>query len=846
MSNPVATIGDYIPHPGDPQVVRRTFTRIVFEQQAFFYYGEGEYDPTYSTFDPSDKGERFYMWIPMEYALGGTVGSPATKPDFVSSEAWADLRWAPSGFVQGAINSVLPKIVVPSELLVDNGVWDINQFRAYSYDTAYRDLFNWEMIEFNGSSIISDYYRYGSTGGMPGAQYATFRPKEDDRYSNEMEIWLRACVSPPLGSDHDWLLADSSNLVIGGAFCIMLNVVPERPGAADPFEVSENPWQIQFLFGDVEMILSAGGEMRARISGTAATSDWVTVNMAEGKAKGGPPQQQHIDDKSPYIIMVYPVWNGLIISSGVQEARTNSKLTTPTLAASAYVPKLKEASIWIDPWSDGFDPTNPDEVEVGVGSGATDVTVDFGDQMTVISKNCRFEIAYLPCWFSKELWFDEWFVTSDNIDGSINFDYEVYPIWTANGGASELDPAPEVTESSTVGPVEDTHYSYVKWRLSQDHFDRIPGQIFGSILEVEETREFAVRNANGNFSLTWVGGTPGDPSPGSWEDYIQGISVSIGLDGSSGSATVDKYGIAGQEAVVVQNIGAFTVDMNGGFGTRSGNIFKGLAMGVSDARSSGGGTWTIPLVGLEKKMDDIALINVPFMDGYTLSEALRFLTKYAGLISDLSYADPFVHLSVSEDINVARFDWKSGTNVRTAIEDVMNDTNHTYVVQDGKIEFYELDDYGLPTSYMGTNWEPDYPDTKVVTTDQTPDFEDLRNEIVVLGLEAIFEGQNTDLSDVPTVPRFEKRSSTTTPSVPWARSAVLPTSGFLTLAEIEDYADKEAARARHYLTIGRTSIPGNADIRLYDRWGNAWIHSITHNVDLQAKTWTTDLEFTAR
>lgn len=855
MSNPTAVIDFFVPHPGDPDVVRKTFTRISFESQAFFTYGEGEYDPTYApggSFDPSDKGERFYLWIPLEYALGGDPTPPpiATRPDFISAEAWAGLRWSPSGFVVEAVNSVLPKIIVPSDLIVDNGMEDISQFKAKVQDpvaATEKDLFDWELVDFNGGGPPANAYEAASLGSFTGTQYVTVRAKKDDRQNNEITIKLQNPTaiggSPPLGSDHDWLLADSTNLVVGGAFCITLNIIPDRPSTAAPTEVAKNPWNIKFTFGDVEMRLAAGSEMQARIDGAQADEVWDTVNMSEAKSRGGPPQQEEVNDRIPYVIMVYPVWNGIIIQSGVQEARANSRLTTPTLASTTYVPKRKDASIWESPWSDGFDPTDPDEVEVDVDAGGSgDVTVDFGSEMTVVAQNCRFEISYNPCFFSKDLWFDEWFVTSDDIPGDVSFDYSVYPIWTANNGASVLSPVPAVTESGTVGPVDDTHYSYVKWRLTQDHFDRIPGQIFGSILEIEESRLFAVKNENGNFNLAWAGGTPADPAPADWRKYVQSISVQTGLDGSSGTVTVDKYGVAGQEAEAFQSVGAFTIEMDGGFGTEPGIIFEGLALGVGDNRSASGATWNIPLVGLEKKMDDIALINVPFLDGESLGNALNFLTRYAGIVSNLAAANPFIDLSVSEDINVARFDWKSGTSVRTAIEDCMKDTNHAYVVQQGQIQFYQLDNNGLPVT-LGFNWQPTYPSTKTVTTDQTPDFEDLRNEIVVIGLEEIFDGQNTNLESIPTVPRFEIRENFTVPDVPWAKSIVEVTPGFLTLSEIEDYADQIQKRTNHYESIGRTTVPGNANIHVYDRWGSAVIFSVSHNIDFNSKTWTTDLEF---
>jgi len=845
MSNPVATINNFIPQPGDPQVVRKTFTRIVYDSQQFFVYGENEFDPTYATFDPSEYGERFYMFVPLDNALGGGGSPPGVKPDFVSDEAWSAVKRSPSGFVQGAVNSIMPKIIVPSDILVDNGLLNTggnDQFFAFYRDgAAKKDLFNWEIISVNGAATVAtEFYKYAYTGAFPGSKYVTARAKDDLQPENEIVMELDNPAAPPLGSAHDWLLANSTNLVVGGAFALMLNVVPSRPASSKPGSVSQNPWSVKFEFGDIEMELASAGEMKARISG--GSEDWVTVNMVEGKAKGGPPQQEEITDKNPFIIVVFPVWNGIVIGSGVQEARTNSFLVTPVLATSTYVPKLKEASIFNPPWSDGFDPTNPDEVKVGMGSGATDVSVDFGGTLTTTVKNCRCELAYLPCFFSKNCWFDEWFITSDDIPAEIDFEYDVYPIWTDNGTSADLTPAPDVTESSTVGPVADTHYSYVKWRLEEDHFNRISGQIFGSVFEVEETREFPVRNSNGNFDLIWTGGTPGDPAPSGWEDYIQSISVNIGIDGSSGSITVDKYGPAGQAAVATQDIGAITIDINGGFGTQGGNIFQGLAMGISEAKSSGGALWTIPMVGLEKKLDDIALINVPFFDGEFLGNALGFLTRYAGIISDTTNANVFTQLSVSEDINVARFDWKSGTTVRTALEDVMNDVLHNYVVQDGKIEFYQLDGNGLPIA-LGPDWAPQYPDTKTVSVDQTPDFEDLRNEVVVIGLEPVFAGQGTNLEDVPTVPRFERIQNVTVPNVPWSKAIVEGPPGLLPLAEIQQYAQRLADRADHYESIGHTTIPGNANIKVYDRWNGSVIASVTHNVDLQAKTWTTDLEF---
>lgn len=863
MSNPTVTIDNSIPVPADPQVIRTTFTKIVYDSQKFFIYGEGEFDPTYSTFNPAKKGEEFFMWVPLDNALGAGGVPPGLQPDFVSDEAWGPassgpnigdggLRRSGSGFIT-AVKSVMPKIIIPSKILVDNGLVTPNDvwMAAYKEGSVWKGLFNWNLVTLNGAAPAgTESFKYASIGAYPGSQYVTVKGKDDKNAKNEMVIKLTnptvawPAQPPPQGSDHLWLAGDSSNLVVGGAFVLMLNVVPTRPATADPQDVSKNPWSVTMEFGEVKMkvVDSGSTEVTIGIGSASGELNKTTVNLAEGKTKGGPPQQQHINDKEPFIILVYPVWNGIVIASGIQDARAT------VLSSSYYVPKLKEAAVLNQPYSNGFDPTAPAPVEVDVGGAYTDPTcvlVDFGNQLTLTAVNCRFDVAYLPCFFSRECWFDEWRLQSDDQDGVVTFTYNVYPIWTANGTATILDPAPSVDDSGVAGTIADTHYAYTKWRLRQDNFDRVGGAIFGSILEVVETRDFPIKNGNGNFDIVFTAADPGDPSPGGWKDYIQSVNVSTTIDGSSGSMTIDKYGVAGQHAVADQSIGAIVITAQGGNGTQNGIIFKGLGMGIADNRTSGGALWTVPLIGLEKKMEDIALINVPFFDGDTLSVVGDFLCKYAGLIPDFTYANPSKQLGISEDVNVVRFDWKAGTTVRAALEEVMADLVHHYVVRDGYVYFYELDEVtGLPVNAGGTDWESTYPNTKVVMYDASPDFEDLRNEIAILGLEQIPDGQNTEIQGLPTFPRVAVRSNiTTVPDVPWAKTLVRPIPGYMTMAEFDIYANKQAGMYSVYELIGKTTIPGNANIKPYDTWGDLIIYGVSHNLDFRSKTWTTDLEF---
>lgn len=867
-TNPTVTIGNSIPIPVDPALERITYTKVAFDSKDFKTYGLNEYDATYTGFVPTKLGEDFYMFVPLDFALapGGIGPGSGVQPDFVNFYSWDDLKKAPSGFIT-AVNSIMPKIIIPSEILVDNGLVTTNETGTGMYydGTAippYQGLFNWNLISFNGVVTgATESYKYIQPQVFPGSSYISSKAKNDTSSTNTLVLKLQnpsiatpGNPPPQGGIAHGWLATDSSNLVVGGAFILMLNVVPSKAASAASVDVAKVKWSVKMVFGEVSITIDDSGSSEVTITSPAPIDETnsVPINLAEGKAKGGPPQQEHILEKSPFIILVYPVWNGLVVSSGVQDAKAT------VFSSSYYVRKIKSASVLNSPYSTAFDPQAPAEVLVNVGTPATDdyVMVDFGTEMNVTVNNCRIDLAYLPCFFSKQCWFDEWHLRGDDVIGTIAFEYDIYPIWTKNNTSSNLDPVsppapppggPTVEDSGFAGSIADTHYTYTKWRLSQDYYNRVGGEIFGSYLRVKTTLDYPIKNGNGAFDVVFTADKPGDPSPSaSWKDYIQSVSVTVGLDGSSGSITVDKFGIAGQGVIADQSIGAITISATGAADTIAGSIFQGLGIGIADNRTSDGAVWTIPLVGLEKKMDDIALVNAPFLDGETMQVACDWLCKYAGLIPDYTYTDPTRQLGGTDDPNSVRFDWKTGTTVKAALEEVMKDLLNHYVVRDGKIFFYLLNDVtGLPDTGLGPDRKISYPDnTHIVMYDANPDFEDMRNQIAVVGMEQIPDGEGTKIEGLSVMPRLSIRNDiATTPDIPWARTYVQPIAGFEKMAYFNEQADRLAAKYSVYELIGKTTIPGNADIKPYDQWGDFIISGVTHNIDLKAKSWITDLEF---
>ena len=172
----------------------------------------------------------------------------------------------------------------------------------------------------------------------------------------------------------------------------------------------------------------------------------------------------------------------------------------------------------------------------------------------------------------------------------------------------------------------------------------------------------------------------------------------------------------------------------------------------------------------------------------------------------------------------------------------MRDVLHWYCVRDGTVFIYELGYDGLPVS-LGFNWGNSYTASNIVHIDKNPDFDDLRNYVVVLALQKIPEGQGTDIVSVPTFPLLEARTKETTPNIPWAKCLVQALQGTLSPDQLAVIADNLSKMSTTYEVTGRVTIPGNAQIKPYDLWDDSVIYSVTHNIDLQAKTFTTDLEF---
>jgi hypothetical protein len=854
-TNPRVAIGNVIPVPSSPTTVRDSFLRIDFSSQFAYTYSD-DVDPNIPSELANLKLEgqqNFYFWN-MKTVYDKAYSEPLNKiPPFVTDDSWDTVVSKSASCFITSVNSVMPKLIVPSKLLVNNGILDSTQKAKYATVTDTLDnstrklvvqgksLFNWSVSAL-GNNIPSADQLINCTEVSNGA--LSIKYKDDTGTDNTTYLNLYEPSDPPTGP---W---EPAKLVVQGAFCLVLN--PVQLSISQPTDNTKkaNKFYMEFDFGECVFRLNDSGLLNVNLINNYEQGK---VQLTDAKAKESPPQAMSLNNGSPFVIVCYPVWNGIVVSNGIQDSKNSIFISNQYLAKS----KDKDIS---DPslqtqgkgGKDGtFNTINPVDVFIKV---IDDVKVQFGDTLTVATNNCRYEIAYVPLFFSPLALIDTFFVADNDTEIS-SFEYNAYPIWTDNDTGYKVEYGP-------VAFVKNIDAAN-KWvcqsvGLKNTNPNRRAGEIFGMTI--------TTANGNGSFLLNVSGGTPAGTSPigsiatdigselqvsgsCSWQEYIKSISVTTSIDGISGQVVVDKYGLSGQTAVPTQDIGALVIEVTNAPTDGTGNaltgvIFSGLAMGINDAQTVDGGEFNIPLVSLHKKMEDMILINAPFFDGYKMGETTQYLTTYAGINGNWEYASPDVIMPSSTDIAAPMIDFKTGTTIADALTQTMEYTAHTFVVQpDGNIYFYQLNpDDGLPV-VLGKDWSSYYPDTKIMTIDKIPDFEDMRNEIIATAMQPVKNANRDSQQEIQLVPNIIAEDIVTTPTFAWTKSMFYGVPGYLTMDELQTVVDRNAMRAKRYLLSGRTTIAGNAEIRPYDKWGDLVITSVTQNIDLQGKTWTTDLEF---
>jgi len=325
---------------------------------------------------------------------------------------------------------------------------------------------------------------------------------------------------------------------------------------------------------------------------------------------------------------------------------------------------------------------------------------------------------------------------------------------------------------------------------------------------------------------------------------IRRLSLTRSLDGTNGTIEWDRYDPAlGLFARPLQRVGALRLYVSGGVNTRPGVIYTGIAMGNAETDSHDSNSVTIPLYGRECKMTDseggLRIINAPFFDANDHRDVIRWMADYAGV--------PFVSFAGAYRLPAGSImspvvDIKTGTPVWDGIQEICK--------LGSTITFFDrlgiLTQRGVGTT-SNVNWL--YPVHKIENYDDKPDLSSMRDTVVVAAL--VGEGEIDPMQVMspdpknmnPDVqPMMIARQFATVPRFPWSKMMFYAVQGIITRGQLRKAAieiTKGVTRPRATASI---TIPGNAQVELLDRFNGAWaIVSITQNIDMQAKTWSTQL-----
>ena len=943
--NPIVSITNYTFNTNPFHSVRRSFSLIDFKSMSFFFYGIAEnQNNVVPAIDNS-----VYFWSVADAYNWSTGPSPVK---FITDSAWAlggttdtpGLTNSPSGFITPA-NTLMPKLVIPSFGLVDNGIEAGTDNGSFG---ERRGVFNWSVLAVtqDDTGTLMPYdttgansylnLKYLESNGDVGSKWVYMGWKDDSQKISKIK--LSCAVNAERVAALQQFASDPTTLVGNGAGLILLNITPNNAGKKQTggADGGEN-WSVEIEYPNstdsVKINFNDTGSTIISIKNPAGNIEQTKMTLTQAKGKEQPPQYQKMissgtKGSSPYCIVVYPIWNGVAVSDGIQDgsdAQTNSSFAMKDKDAhvldQAYTtPFLPENNLGNSEALWGTDgagtPLHGGSQDFAVGGQSpadlnfkaatpSNVIPNFGTGLNLTLNGCKASIAYLPLFFLKYVNFDYYFTSNVDLDSSGNPDpfpgaspnagypkldafYQwAFPIWTDNTSNFKMkhynmdgnyQSPPAATVDAEYRRMNFSGFNDNSATAPQDFYGSYGGEFFGFWFEADENQLINIVNGDGAYPLGsfWSGGVAGDPNPlGSWIDYIENLNVSVGLDGASGSISIDKYGVAGQTAEPDQNIGSlilsalgsysldFTQAWDGSHPASSFNkdsgtdnmIFTGFGMGAGQTDSSDGSTFTIPLLGREKKIEDIMLINAPFFDGYKLRDVITFLCQYGGLeFTDAQFhGDPTIldqPILSSENINVPVIDYRPGTSVMAAFQDLAEkQALRFYIKRDGLIHFYALGADGLPTD-LGYDWGNFYGPNSYTfrfnSRDNTPDFEDIRNEIVAIAqTQTTSSGSNVnDISLSPITRNVNNRP--TSPDFPWSKMLVQGVPGFLDVPTLDQVASYYAARSKRYILTGNISVVGNPYIEPFDTWtiGSKQyvVDAVSHSMDFGSKTWTTSVQ----
>lgn len=871
LTNISATISDFVGRVSTDDQEKTMFRKVQYKNVRVETFTDTDSDD--DTFYPKKLREVVYF---------KTINKAGVEqPSFITDASWLKVKNMSSGFISAA-GTLVPRIVFPTKQLTANGIGTNGTTDPNVVPSGY---FNWQIDKEMSASglqavVATEPFLFGKRNSISDEFSfvtcdAVKNGLDDDSDGIKTRAYKLSGTSGTSGStdNFDFPLIGKEK---GGAACAFVYGFSKVEAA-----------KVDEAGDEVKDVASVEVDMGDNIKISVDQSGALNVDMNSVRTNGSlvpsttsvrPRQQQTIP--SANTMLVYPVWNGIVLSSGVQDSKNLVEV------GNMYVTKTVDTNI-SDNCSPTFEEYPLDAPEDIIVSYPDAVRTDWGSFVRLIWRNSLGNFCYVPAFFSKKCQWSYIFrdrISEEDSGGTGGTDgtggtsgtasltlndyvYEAYNIYSDNDSKMKLTIDAGSSGTSNFGfsgtsnsvkakfiegseQTDGTGYYRFDFTIEPDpgtsgtsgtgsngtsYWPRRCLETWGFIMATTEkqfnSRKQKIKNGNGTFSLTPSGGAVEGLE---WYEYITDISVNLTLEGCSGQLNLDKYAMLGQDGEVEQSIGGITIEMTGGNPSviTTGTIFNGIAMEIQESLSAESDSLTVSLYGLEKKLSDMKLVNAPFWDGDELGDVADWLSSYGGI--EISFNAPLgssggggsagdrtTPLPRSVDFEKPAINFPMGTSVLDALQKIASLTNHTFIIQaDGIGYYYQNSDDGIP-NIVYTSTEHTFTSKDVINVNKQPVYSNMYNAYLTVGLISVINnatvGSKASPLDTNVMPGFIYENKVTEPDYPWARIMVSGEQGYVTPTDLEDFHNRNVKLGSHYMMTGGITIPGNADIKILDR-----------------------------
>jgi hypothetical protein len=649
-----------------------------------------------------------------------------------------------------------------------------------------------------------------------------------------------------------------------GAFCLTLGVMQgsnhtlSTKDGIRGYAGKPNPWSIKIEVGDIDIWLHEN-RPEAMVSFSGVNEEQVTINPGAATKTSSDMGEQ------PYNITFIPVFNGFLLSDGTPSSDNwESKVTYVSRDKTVSVDKIVEEKMFekrkdICGGNSSWGPKGSDLPKDSKGFPGVQIdtagSAPTGNTIRVTFYRCGGSVRYQPVLFCTSM--RSSFVTigdaaARSIPPAANAPppdpnnpgpggppdgYTLVPVWYSEVELEDFQ-SDDTIDLSTFQGIERLGGGNPEYWAYRQGFSHVV---------VTQGQGAWVPAINWGCMIYWTAEGDGDTNPpmrngegvldiGSLRtDLIKEVSVNRSFDGTSGRITWDVF--PGGTADL--SVGGLVLSVEGGYNTVPGVIYTGIGAVCGDATSSNSDTMVVDLHGREVKMTDsgggLRIIDAPFFDGMDHNCVVEWLARYAGVPVN-ARATPYK--LPSGGISTPIIDFQTGSPVWDAILELQKHAaSIAYFDRFGVLQYTDV---GRPNN---TNWS--YPKHKVETAETTVDVFAVRNTVVVGGLA--YMGKSSDLGPFDVdfeniIPFFATERSSTHPEFKWDKMAFYVLPGIMKLAEMKAAAKKIIQSFTRARATGSVTIPGNAQIELLDTFNGSYVVvQVSHNVNMQSKTWTTSL-----